>query len=202
MSSTRMATTVCTRSWTGSPKICSWIVASNRRSARCSSSDRQGQYRTAITSTIGRKLHGGSAGPSRGAGGRRRPSGAWRFQTLDDYDSWRDVTDFAVSRCEELMDDPGRLRHSPTITPRMRKRASAQRSRGCATCLKTMTVTSRRPWQGNKRVRTSGCARSASPASSTNPEKLRELRQLRAERKTEKSERQQQSKGRYWSMRT
>ena len=33
------------------------------------------------------------------------------------------------------------------------------------------------------------------------PEKLQELRQQRAERKTEKSERQQQSKGRYWSMR-
>ena len=31
-----------------------------------------------------------------------------------------------------------------------------------------------------------------------NPEKLRELRQQRAERK---AERQQQSKGRYWSMR-
>ena len=24
-----------------------------------------------------------------------------------DYDTWRDVTDFAVGRCEELMDDPG-----------------------------------------------------------------------------------------------
>ena len=33
------------------------------------------------------------------------------------------------------------------------------------------------------------------------PEKLQELRQQRAERKAEKSERQQQSKGRYWSMR-
>ena len=33
------------------------------------------------------------------------------------------------------------------------------------------------------------------------PEKLRELRQQRAERTAEKSERQQQSKGRYWSMR-
>ena len=25
----------------------------------------------------------------------------------EDYDTWRDVTDFAVGRCEELMDDPG-----------------------------------------------------------------------------------------------
>ena len=33
------------------------------------------------------------------------------------------------------------------------------------------------------------------------PEKLQELRQQRAERKAEKSESQQQSKGRYWSMR-
>ena len=26
----------------------------------------------------------------------------------EDYDTWRDVTDFAVGRCEGLMDDPGR----------------------------------------------------------------------------------------------
>ena len=54
-----------------------------------------------------------------------------------------------------------------SITSRTRKRASAQRSRGCAKCLKTTTGTSRRPWQGNARARASGCARSASPACST-----------------------------------
>ena len=54
----------------------------------------------------------------------------------EDYDTWRNVTDFAVGRCEGLMDDPGRLRHPPRLHRAPRKRASAQRSRGCAKCLK------------------------------------------------------------------
>ena len=45
---------------------------------------------------------------------------------------------------------------STSIAPRSGKRASAQRSRGCAKCLKTTTGTSRRPWQGNARARASG----------------------------------------------
>ena len=62
---------------------------------------------------------------------------------------------------------PGAITASTSITSRSGKRASAQRSRGCANCLKTTTGTSRRPWQGNARARTSGCARSASPVCST-----------------------------------
>ena len=84
----------------------------------------------------------------------------------EDYDTWRDVTDFAVGRCEELMDDPGNYGiHLDYIA--LRKKASAQRSHGCATCLKTTTGTSRQPWQDNARVRASRCATNASPASST-----------------------------------
>ena len=84
----------------------------------------------------------------------------------EDYDTWRNVTDFAVGRCEGLMDDPVNYGiHLDYIA--LRKRASAQRSRGCATCLKTTTGTSRQPWQGNARARASRCATSASPASST-----------------------------------
>ena len=54
-----------------------------------------------------RSYMAGRDGPPRGAGGQRRPSGAWRFPTLEAYDTWRDLTDIAVGRCEELMDDPG-----------------------------------------------------------------------------------------------
>ena len=86
---------------------------------------------------------------------------------------------------------------STSITSRSEKRASAQRSRGCAKCLKTTTGTSRRPWQGNAtgeslRMREERIARLLD-----DPEKLRELRQQRAERKAGK----QQSKGRHMSMR-
>ena len=34
---------------------------------------------------------------------------------LSRYDTWRDVTDFAVGRCEELIDDTGELRHPPGL---------------------------------------------------------------------------------------
>ena len=84
----------------------------------------------------------------------------------EDYDTWRNVTDFAVGRCEGLMDDPMNYGiHLDYIA--LRKSASGRRSRGCATCLKTTTGTSRQPWQDNARVRASRCATSASPASST-----------------------------------
>ena len=85
---------------------------------------------------------------------------------LGHYDTWRDLTDFAVGRCEELMDDPG-ITAPTSITSRTRKRASAHRLRGCAKCLKTTTGTSRRPWQGSARARATGCARSALPVCST-----------------------------------
>ena len=81
------------------------------------------------------------------------------------YDTWRNVIDEAVDRCEGMLADRG-IMASTSITPRTRKRAWGRHSRGCATCLKTTTGTSRRPWQGNGRARISGYARSASPVSS------------------------------------
>ena len=87
---------------------------------------------------------------------------------LGPYDTWRDVTDFAVGRCEGLMDDPGNYAiHLDCVA--LRERVLNRRSRGCGKCCKTTTGTSLRPWQGNMRVRTSGCARSASPVCSTTP---------------------------------
>ena len=53
----------------------------------------------------------------------------------EDYDTWRDVTDFAVGRCEELMDDPVQLRHSPRLRrararePRLSAHAGARSAR-------------------------------------------------------------------------
>ena len=43
---------------------------------------------------------------------------------LGPYDTWRDLTNYAVGRCEELMDDRG-ITTSTSITSRTRKRASA-----------------------------------------------------------------------------
>ena len=85
---------------------------------------------------------------------------------LGPYDTWRDVTDFAVGRCEDSWTTRA-ITPSTSITSRSGERVLNRRSRGCAKCLKTTTGTSRRPWQGNMRARTSGCARNASPACST-----------------------------------
>ena len=86
---------------------------------------------------------------------------------LGRYDTWRDVTDFAVGRCEELMDDPGNYGiHLDYI-------AHAQESLGSALARVrdvleeddrhlAATLTGQRRGRG-----ASGCARSASPASST-----------------------------------
>ena len=81
MSSIRMVTTICTRSWTGSPKICSWIAASNRRSA-------------AVLAQIGKVVSNRNYFDDcreymADRLGRREPlvaeaaGRAWRFQTLD-----------------------------------------------------------------------------------------------------------------------
>ena len=51
---------------------------------------------------------------------------------LGHYDTWRDLTDFAVGRCEELMGRPGELRHPPRLhrararEPRLSARAGAR----------------------------------------------------------------------------
>ena len=115
----------------------------------------------------------------------------------EDYDTWRDVTDFAVGRCEELMDDSGNYGiHLDYV-------AHAQESLGSALARMrevledddrhlAATLAGQRKGE-NLRMREERIARLLD-----DPEELRELRQQRAERK---AERQQQSKGRYWSMR-
>ena len=110
---------------------------------------------------------------------------------LGPYDTWRDVTDFAVGRCEELMDDPGNYGiHLDYI-------AHAQESLGSALARvrevledddRHLAATLAGQREGEDiRMREERIARLLD-----DPEKLRELRQQRAERK---AERQQQSKG-------
>ena len=115
----------------------------------------------------------------------------------EDYDTWRNVTDFAVGRCEGLMDDPGNYGiHLDYIALREESLGSAltrvrdvleDDDRHLAA-----TLAGQRAGE-SLRMREERVARLLD-----DPEKLRELRQQRAERK---AERQQQSKGRYWSMR-
>ena len=116
---------------------------------------------------------------------------------LGAYDTWRDLTDIAVGRCEELMDDPGNYGiHLDYIALREESLGSAltrvrdvleDDDRHLAA-----TLAGQREGE-DIRMREDRVARLFD-----DPEKLRELRQQRAERKAEK---QQQSKGRHWSMR-
>ena len=116
---------------------------------------------------------------------------------LGRYDTWRDVTDFAVGRCEELMDDPVNYGiHLDYIALREESLGSAltrvrevleDDDRHLAA-----TLAGQREGE-SLRMREERVVRLLD-----DPEKLRELRQQRAERKAEK---QQQSKGRHWSMR-
>ena len=115
----------------------------------------------------------------------------------EDYDTWRNVTDFAVGRCEGLMDDPMNYGiHLDYIALREESLGSAltrvrdvleDDDRHLAA-----TLAGQREGE-SPRMREERIARLLD-----DPEKLRELRQQRAERKAEK---QQQSKGRHWSMR-
>ena len=115
---------------------------------------------------------------------------------LGRYDTWRDVTDFAVGRCEELMDDPGNYGiHLDYI-------AHAQESLGSALARvrqvledddRHLAATLAGQREGEEiRLREERVARLLD-----DPEKLQELREQRAGRKTG----EQQSKGRHWSMR-
>ena len=114
----------------------------------------------------------------------------------EDYDTWRNVTDFAVGRCEGLMDDPVNYGiHLDYIALREERLGSAlahvrdvleDDDRHLAA-----TLAGQREGE-SLRMREERIARLLD-----DPEKLRELRQQRAERKAGK----QQSKGRYWSMR-
>ena len=113
-----------------------------------------------------------------------------------DYDTWRNVTDFAVGRCEGLMDDPGNYGiHLDYIALREESLGSAltrvrdvleDDDRHLAA-----TLAGQREGESH-RMREERIARLLD-----DPEKLRELRQQRAERKAG----EQQSKGRHMSMR-
>ena len=113
-----------------------------------------------------------------------------------DYDTWRNVTDFAVGRCEGLMDDPGNYGiHLDYIALREESLGSAlarvrdvleDDDRHLAA-----TLAGQRKGESH-RMREERVARLLD-----DPEKLRELRQQRAERKAGK----QQNKGRHMSMR-
>ena len=115
----------------------------------------------------------------------------------EDYDTWRNVTDFAVGRCEGLMDDPVNYGiHLDYIALREESLGSAltrvrdvleDDDRHLAATLAGQRAGESLQMRDERIARLLG-----------DPEKLRELRQQRAERK---AERQQQSKGRYWSMR-
>ena len=112
----------------------------------------------------------------------------------EDYNTWRNVTDFAVGRCEGLMDDPGRYAiHLDYI-------AHAHESLGSALARvrevleeddRHLAATLAGHREGEDiRMRKERIVRLLD-----DPEKLRELRQQRAERKAER----QQHKGRYQS---
>ena len=114
----------------------------------------------------------------------------------EDYDTWRNVTDFAVGRCEGLMDDPVNYGiHLDYIALREESLGSAlarvrdvleDDDRHLAA-----TLAGQREGE-SLRMHEERVARLLD-----DPEKLRELREQRAERKAE----QQQSKGRHMSMR-
>ena len=114
----------------------------------------------------------------------------------EDYDTWRNVTDFAVGRCEGLMDDPGRYAiHLDCLALQGESLGSAlaqvrdvleEDDRHLAA-----TLAGQRKGE-DIRMHEERVARLLD-----DPEKLRELRQQRVERKAG----QQQSKGRHWSMR-
>ena len=114
----------------------------------------------------------------------------------EDYDTWRNVTDFAVGRCEGLLDNPGRYGiHLDFIAHAQESLDSAlARVRGVLDGDdRHLAATLAGQHEGEDiRMREERIARLLD-----DPEKLRELRQQRAERKAEK---QQQSKGRYQSL--
>ena len=115
----------------------------------------------------------------------------------EDYDTWRNVADFAVGRCEGLMDDPVNYGiHLDYIALREESLGSAlTRVRDLLEDDdRHLAATLAGQHAGESlQMRDERVARLLD-----DPEKLRELRQQRAKRK---AERQHQSKGRYWSMR-
>ena len=113
----------------------------------------------------------------------------------EDYDTWRNVTDFAVGRCEGLMDGPVNYGiHLDYIALREESLGSAlTRVRGVLEDDDrhlAAALAGQRKGE-DARMREERIARLLD-----DPEKLRELRQQRAERKAG----EQQHKGRHWSM--
>ena len=114
----------------------------------------------------------------------------------EDYDTWRDVTDFAVGRCEGLMDDPGNYGIHLDCTA-LREESLGSALARVRDVLEdddrhlAATLAGQRTGE-SLQMREERIARLLD-----DPEKLRELRQQRAERKAGK----QQSKGRHMSMR-
>ena len=115
----------------------------------------------------------------------------------EDYDTWRNVTDFAVGRCEGLLDNPERYGiHLDYIAHTQESLDSALARARCVLDgddrhLAASLAGQREGEDIRMREQRVACLLD-------DPEKLREARQQRAERK---AERHQQSKGRYWSMR-
>ena len=114
---------------------------------------------------------------------------------LGPYDTWRDVTDFAVGRCEELKDDPGNYAiHLDCVALRGESLEStlARVREVLEDDDRHLAATLAGQHEGEDiQMREERIARLLD-----DPEKLRELRQQRAERKAG----QRQSKGRHWSM--
>ena len=114
---------------------------------------------------------------------------------LGPYDTWRDVTDFAVGRCEELKDGPGNYAiHLDCVALRGESLEStlARVREVLEDDDRNLAATLAGQHEGEDiQMREERIARLLD-----DPEKLRELRQQRAERKAG----QQQNKGRHWSM--
>ena len=114
----------------------------------------------------------------------------------EDYDTWRNVTDFAVGRCEGLLDNPGRYGIHLDYIPHTQESLDSAHARVRGVLDgddRHLAATLAGQHEGEDiRMREERIARLLD-----DPETLRELRQQRAERK---AERQQQSKGRYQSL--
>ena len=115
---------------------------------------------------------------------------------MEDYDTWRDVTDFAVGRCDGTHGRPGEITPSTSITSRTRQESLGSALARVREVLEdddrrlAATLAGQRDGE-SLRMREERFARLLD-----DPEKLRELRQRRAERKARERQQEQQQKGR------
>ena len=115
MLSTQMATSVCTRSWTpGRQETCSWIAASESEISAVLAQLGKVSVKPQLFRRLGAKLMADQMDRREALVAEAAERGV-AVPDLGRYDTWRNVTDFAVGRCEGLMDDQGRLRHSPRL---------------------------------------------------------------------------------------